>query len=86
MFSAVTSQGDKLLIVANQQENQQPRMQNDQQPMSRSWFTAWSASALNYSLVECDLRNLNKNQFLTFLGHVNDDPRPIRGIPNYFKG
>ena len=71
MYSAVTNQGDKLLIVAHQ-NNQEPRRQNNLEPRN--------SLTLNYSFVECNLRN--KDDFLDILAHVNGDQRPIQRNSN----
>ena len=64
MFSADTKIGNKVLVLVNQ-----PRRQNNPQPVKQSW------GDLNYNSVECDLQNLSKDQFMGFLGHVKSDTR-----------
>ena len=66
MFSAGDNPGDRLLVVANHQNNLYPMKQN--------------SLTLNYTFVQCDLGNLDRNYFLRVLEQVILDPRPITRV------
>ena len=66
MFSAGDIPGDRLLVVANHKNNQDPMKQN--------------SLILNDSFVKCNLGNLNQDYFLRVLEQVISDPRPMRGV------
>ena len=69
IFFTAFREGDKLCVVAQHGENKQP--------VRQTWLR------LNYTFVECNLRNVRKDHFMMVLHNVRQDPRNILGSAHF---